>query len=362
VTACDACLRRAFLLARLGGHLDNARARVRELLALPDADLIAAVGGRCRGELATWLAGFRLRDAREGLRARAVEAICGCDERWPPVLRELAAPPAALFMSGGSTVPPLGWGSTTAAIVGTRRPSDYGRDVARSLARSLSVAGVVVISGLAAGIDAAAHTGAVEGSAITIAVVAGGPDSGHPASARSLRRRLTTGGGIVLSELPPGSGVRRWMFPARNRIIAALAGVTVVVEAGERSGSLVTAAIATELGRRVAAVPGRVTTPQAAGPNALLRDGATVVRSAVDVIELLGGPPVIAQAPADAVRPPPQDPRLRALLSAIAGGADTEGRIQAAGFELREALAGVAALELSGHVRRGAGGTVVVLP
>jgi DNA processing protein len=242
-------------------------------------------------------------------------------------------------------------------VVGARRATEYGHEVAGALGRGLGSAGVTVVSGMAIGIDAAAHTGTLDAGGTGIAVVPSSVDRPYPADARRLARAIGRTGAVV-SELPPAVSARRWMFPARNRIIAALAAMTVVVEAAGRSGSLVTARVARDLGRIVGAVPGRVTTSQAEGPNALISQGATVVRSTIDVLEALYGGGGGIELP---VRAPPP-PEQRELLAAIAGGADTESGLAAAGFRLREVLAGVAALELSGHVRRGGGGRFVVIP
>ena len=173
-------------------------------------------------------------------------------------------------------------------MVGARRASSYGRDVARQLGRDLAAAGLVVVSGLAFGVDACAHRGALE-TGRTVAVLGCGADVAYPAAHRSLWRRVQENG-LVLSELPPGTGAWRWSFPARNRVMAALAGMTVVVEAAERSGSLITADLAADLGRDLGAVPGPVNSRVSAGPNNLLAGGACLVRDAQDVLDAMLGP------------------------------------------------------------------------
>jgi DNA processing protein len=147
---------------------------------------------------------------------------------------------------------------------------------------------VVVVSGLAFGIDGCAHRGALE-AGLTVAVLGCGPDIAYPASHRSLWRQIAEQG-LVLSELPPGTGAWRWTFPARNRIVAGLCGMTVVVEAARRSGSLVTADLAADHGRDVGAVPGPVNSRVSAGPNDLLAAGACLVREARDVLDVVAGP------------------------------------------------------------------------
>ena len=173
-------------------------------------------------------------------------------------------------------------------IVGARRATSYGREVARELGRELAAAGMIVVSGLAFGIDGCAHRGALDAGR-TIAVLGCGPDVAYPASHRTLWRRICETG-LVISEFPPGATPWRWTFPARNRIMAALAGMTVVVEAATRSGSLITTDLAADLGRDLGAVPGPVTSRASAGPNGLLASGAHVIRDAQDVLDAMLGP------------------------------------------------------------------------
>jgi DNA processing protein len=239
------------------------------------------------------------------------------------------------------------------ALVGARRASPYGLEVARTLARDLAVAGVAVVSGMALGIDAAAHAGALEAGGPTVAVLPGGADVAYPASKRGMHREVVAHGAAV-SELPPQVRPRRWCFPARNRLIAALAQLTVVVEAGERSGSLITARCARDLGRDVGAVPGRVTSPLSAETNALLRDGAHVVAGAQDVLDLLfgaGARRAVAPDPAAGL-----EPRLRQTLDAVRAGCDTLPALAAAGEDPDAAMVALAELELLGLLRRGASG------
>jgi DNA processing protein len=349
--ACDGCVARSWLIGRLAAHLDKVRSRIEQVLALSDDDLIAAVGGREKARLRTEfdtvdLDGVRLRGRSVGL-----DAVCGCDPAYPPALRALAAPPATLYVAGGlDRLLGLVAGDSV-AIVGSRRASPYGLDVARGLGRGLAVSGITVVSGMAFGIDSAAHIGALEAGGPTVAVLPASADRAYPPAERALHRRIAAEGAVV-SELGPGADVWRWMFPARNRIIAALATMTVVVEAGERSGALVTYRLARGIGRPVGAVPGRVTTPQAAGPNGLLAAGACVVRGPQDVLDHLFGAGV--RTVAEPRRRPP--PELRPLLAAIAEGRETAAALAMAGFEPDAGLAALAALELEGFVRRGAGG------
>jgi DNA processing protein len=349
--ACDRCLARSWLLSRLAAHLEPVRARVGALLPLPDDDLIAAVGGGHQAAVNRERAELDLGGLRARIDAGSLDAICRHDARYPSALRELENPPATLFIAGGLERLLTLVASDSVALVGSRRASDYGRQLAGGLGRGLAAAGVTVISGLALGIDAAAHAGALEGGGATVAVLPGSAERPYPASKSALYRRLIhTGAGV--SELPPGTRVWRWMFPARNRIIAGLAAMTVVVEAASGSGALLTAACARELGRPIGAVPGRVTQSEAAGPNELLTRGAAVIRGADDVLDQLFG----AGCWTASTRRPDPAPELRPLLAALAEGHDTGTALARAGLSADAGLAALAALELSGHVRREPGG------
>ena len=230
-------------------------------------------------------------------------------------------------------------------VVGSRRATSYGREIARDLGRELASTGIVVVSGLAFGIDACAHRGALEAGR-TIAVLGCGPDVAYPAAHRSLWRRIGETD-LVISELPPGAAPWRWTFPARNRIMAALAGMTVVVEAAARSGSLITADLAAELGRDLGAVPGPVNSRASAGPNNLLAGGACLVRDAQDVLDALLGP---GARRLDRTGPS-LDPALAAALTAIESGASTCDAV-ASSLDLPgpEAAAALARLELLGYL------------
>ena len=288
MTACDPCLRRAWLLGELSAHHERTgggrgRTRLRDVLALDDDELIEAVGGQAAGGVRARHAAFDARAARSAAANAGLTTLCRHDEAYPAGLRTGAGAPAALYVAGRLDLFDEG---PAVAIVGSRRASPDGLEVARMLGRGLAAAGVTVVSGMAMGIDAAAHTGALEGGGRTIAVLATGADVAYPTVKRGLHRRLCAEQ-CVVSEMPPGARPFRWAFPARNRIIAGLTGLTVVVEAAERSGSLITSDFATDLGREVAAVPGSVLNPRARGTNALLRDGAIVVRDAQDVLDAL---------------------------------------------------------------------------
>lgn len=282
-----------------------------------------------------------------------VDAACRHSESYPPALRDLHDPPHVLYATDRSYL--LERPEPAAAVIGSRRSSEYGRTVAHRLGRGLGAAGVPVVSGLALGIDAIAHSGCLDGCGRTIAVLACGVDVPYPRTNRALYERIRREGTIV-SELPPGARPARHLFPARNRIMAALSHVTVVVEAAERSGTLITADFAADIGRQIAAVPGRVTSAAAAGTNALIRDGAALVTGPQDVLDLLYG--VGARAvPAAPERP--LDERARAVLEALSRGEGVGEMAAALGVGAGVVRAALARLERSGLVRRTASGTYV---
>jgi DNA processing protein len=190
-------------------------------------------------------------------------------------------------------------------------------------------------------------------------VLGAGAERPYPASKRQLYNGVVAAGAVV-SEMPPGTRVWKWGFPARNRIIAGLSSVTVVVEANDRSGSLITATMAGELGREVAAVPGRVTAPLSAGTNALIADGARLVRGAQDVLDLLFGAGAV-RAPGPAAQLTALAPDLRRVHAAVANGHDTLAALTALDLPLADALRAVGELELRGLLHRAAGGRYEVV-
>lgn len=334
LAACDACLRRAWLLARLSGHLEPVRNRVGELLALDDDELIAAVAGRQEPAVRRDLGCFDASDAARTAIASGTPPVCRCATEYPAQLRDLGAPPAVLFVTGDVLRLRELAGTAMVAIVGSRRGSSYGLEIANGLARGLGRAGVPIVSGMALGIDCAAHDGALSVDAPTIAVLPGPASEPYPPGRRATHRAITRCG-VAVSEVPPGTPVRRWSFPARNRVIAALAAMTVIVEAGARSGALLTAAIGSELGRMIGAVPGRVGNPLADGPNDLLAAGARIIRGPQDVLDALYG----VDAPRLVVdRRPPLTPRLRALADAIAAGGSLPGIFTSEGLSPERVL------------------------
>ena len=361
--ACGACLRRTWLLARLGGRIEVARheqRRLPEVLALRDHDLVGAVGDGERDGVLAERDAFDADEAAARVVAAGLTALCRHDPRYPPRLLHARDAPAVLHVLGDpARLEALADDEQrSVAIVGMRRATAYGLEMARALGRDLATAGVPVVSGMALGIDSAAHAGVLDAGGFTVSVLGGGADVPYPARKARLHAEIARTG-LVLSEMPPGFRAFRWSFPARNRVIAGLTDLTVVVEAAERSGSLITAELAEKLGRDVAAVPGPVTAPGSAGPHALLRDGATLVRGAQDVLDALfgvGGLPALRRAPGDAL-----DPRLAGLLAAIREGRDTINALAADDPAIAEAvLVGLTELELRELVRRESGGRYVV--
>jgi DNA processing protein len=223
---------------------------------------------------------FRARLEEQGIRwlARSSPA-------FPPLLASIHDPPPGLFVRGEAEEEVLS--RPAVSIVGARACSSYGADVARALGRELAAAGLVVVSGLARGIDGEVHRGALEAGGITFAVLGCGIDRDYPAAHSQLAARIRSTG-LMVSEYAPGVEPAPWRFPARNRIIAGLSQVTVVVEARERSGALITADLALEEGREVFAVPGEITSSLSAGTNELLRLGAAPLTAARDVLERFG--------------------------------------------------------------------------
>jgi DNA processing protein len=355
VHVCPGCLRRTWLIGRLGAYIEYQRHRrpgtLTLLLALGDEELMHSVNAR--SDVAGEYAAFAVEPAQASIAAAGLTAFCRHDERYPAALRDLPDPPAIVHVAGHvELLHAMGDPNRPAvAVVGARRASDYGLETARAIGRGLAAADVPVVSGLALGVDSAAHAGAVEAGGPTVAVLAGGADRPYPASKRRLYEAVRRHG-CVLAEMPPGFAGYRWCFPARNRIIAALAGLTVVVEARERSGSLITAELARDIGRDVAAVPGRVSSPLAAGTNALLKDGAAVVRGPEDALDLACG--VGAWHERDRREQVPG--HLRALMAALSEGRETLDALADAGLGIEESMAGLAELQLLGHVRRAVGG------
>jgi DNA processing protein len=281
---------------------------------------------------------------------------------YPPLLAELADPPPVLVMAGDAA---LG-ARPVVAMVGARNASAAGRGLALEMAEALGAAGWVVASGMARGIDAEAHCGAL--STGTIGCVAGGVDIAYPPEHEALQAAVAERG-LLVSELPPGTEPQARHFPRRNRLIAGVARGVVVIEAAHGSGSLITARIAGEAGREVMAVPGHPRDPRSTGGNGLIRQGATLVEQAADVLAVLNPFAVIERQAPPARRAAPARPVPAARVPAAAGQGDLLELLSVSGIALDEVVrasglpvaavqAMLSDLEIEGQVVRLAGGRV----
>lgn len=284
------------------------------------------------------------RRALDDLARSGGRAIVAADADYPPRLRDLCDAPPVVYVRGhidslfGRTV----------AIVGSRAATTYGRSVASSMSAEFGAFGACVVSGLARGIDAAAHTGALDSGTRTAAVIGSGLVKLYPPYHELLADQIVAGGGAILSEFPPLLSARAHQFPMRNRIVAALAQATIVVEAGNRSGALITARLADEIGRAVFALPGDVGRATSAGTNGLIKDGVPLVTSASDAARLLGW---AIEAPS-CTEDDPVDPLLALLYRA----ADVDELSARSGLDAASLLARLTLLEVRGLVQRLPGG------
>lgn len=323
-------------------------------MAVFAAETSEHVVARPRGErFAAFVRRFDERAYLDRLRERGLRWLARSDAAFPPLLRAIHDPPAGLFVRGNGDLGLLA--RAAVAVVGARSCSAYGAQVARRCGRELSSAGLVVVSGLARGVDGEAHRGALEGGGPTVAVLGCGVDRDYPASHRELACRIAEQG-LIVSEYAPGVEPAPWRFPARNRIIAGLAAATVVVEAREASGALITADFALDEGREVFAVPGEITSALSAGTNSLLRLGATPLTSPDDVLEALGISPRREAAPVVG------DSAAKVLAQLRDGAAGADELARATGLDAATLAAALAELELAGlaaeadGVYRAAGG------
>jgi DNA processing protein len=312
-----------------------------------------ALASRVGDELAGAITGFADAEAMARQRAAAEQAgarlLTLADAEYPATLKNVALPPPFLFLRGDLQRDD----GLAMAIVGSRKPTAYGLRTAERLARDLAARGVTVVSGLARGVDTAAHRGAMGAGGRTLAVLGSGVDVVYPPENRPLAREVA-GAGAILSQFPMGTPPLPQHFPIRNRVIAALGVGTVVVEAAEKSGALITARFAGELGREVYAVPGNVSSPASEGANRLIQDGAKLVRDWQDVVtewpavwrRALREVPAAAPRP----RPGPGEGRLLPLLGDDPVAIDHV--IEQSGLPAGEVAASLMALELQGLVRQ----------
>jgi len=350
-------------LRALLGHAGGAEAAWHLVRAgrLDDVDLRAGTG---HAELARHLrAAARSIDPAAVLqqhRSAGVSVLLPGDAGWPAAFDVDPEPPEVLFARGDVAL----LHESAVAVVGTRRCTAAGAAVAGRLGADLTAAGVHVVSGLALGIDGAAHRAALDAGGRPIGVVGSGLDRVYPARHRQLWADVAAAG-VLLSEAPLGRPPERWRFPARNRLIAAVAQVVVVVESRRRGGSISTVDAALERGRTVLAVPGSVLAEQAAGTNQLLADGAGVARDAADVLATLGVhvPAGGRPHPTSGGLPSGEAPAVRAVAAVLGPApARVEAIATAAGATLAETITALARLEAAGFARRGGGGYEQVVP
>lgn len=352
--ACEACLLHSVLRGETLTMLEHdsfGRAEAAEILRLePDAMLGAL---RKRQPDVARIISVRTEDLLAAAeRDFGLWTLCGHEPEYPTRLRELPDPPPVIY-GVGSLERFVDLGSDGVAIVGARRASAYGREVAYSLGNDASAAGMTVVSGMALGIDGAAHRGALQGGDRTIAVLAGSPEIPYPRSHRLLHEQIVERG-CVISESPPGSVSRKWAFVARNRVIAAMARMTVFVEGGDSSGAKHTVRFAADLGCSVGAVPGPVTSPMSRAPNELLMRGeAALVRDFADVSRELRQD--IGDLPAELFDLDSIETRV---LELIGEGERTPRALIARleGADGREVSRALGRLEMLGRIERGPGG------
>ncbi len=271
------------------------------------------------------------------------------NSQYPALLREgLTSPPSLLLVRGELPKGPM------VAIVGSRRPTTYGKEVTYKLARDLAAGGVVVVSGLALGVDAIAHRAAIDGGGQTVAILGNGIDEIYPRSNDQLGREILRGNGAIISEYRPGTPPLKQHFPARNRIIAGMSLGTIITEANQDSGSGITAKQALEFNRVVMAVPGNITSLRSAGPNNLLRNGAIPITSAVDVREALGLDNTLPQIERSLIGLSQREKLIMKLL--LKGIRDEQLLVEASGLHASEFAQTISLMEISGRARNlGAG-------
>jgi DNA processing protein len=319
------------------------------------ACLAAVLRGRAGSEADRAFAStIRPEDVDARLQAADGRLVRIHDPEYPRQLLDLFDPPAGLFVRGRA----LDASRAPVAIVGARNCSPSGADTAAMLGRALAVHGATVVSGGARGIDGAAHRGSADAGGMTVAVLGCGIDVAYPSQNRRLFDSILENGSIV-SEYPPGTPAEPFRFPARNRIVAALSGAVVVVEGATGSGSMITAEQALDLGRDVFAVPGAINSELAQVPLALLREGATLIRSADDLVSDLGLTPIVPAS----VGPPIGNPVAglplaggeSAVWEALSAPAAADHLARVSGLGLHEVVSALVGLELRGLVRQTAG-------
>lgn len=294
-------------------------------------------------------AAAKARTATAAAALRRLTVLTPVDGRYPPQLAQIPDPPLALWVDGlaDTCLTPC------VAIVGSRHATAAGLAIARTLARELAAAGLTVVSGLARGIDGAAHRGALEGAGRTVAVLGSGVDVVYPREHAPLAEAIRTAGAVI-SEFPPGTRPLAPHFPLRNRIISGLARAVVVIEASDKSGSLITARAALEQGRDVLAVPGNVSGGRYTGGHALIKDGARLVETVDDILDEIRWPRQANAATTVEGNSRPLSKLLRFIGESSGVGLDE--LVSRSGRPVADVLAELSALEVAGTIRRMAGG------
>jgi DNA processing protein len=359
-------LDRALALARAPGlHVDHLRAAQAqaEPLRLPGTGAAALLARGLPAAAAAWLAApdRQLVSAdRSWLESSGATLILCNSERYPPLLAEIPTAPVALYVLGEAGV----LASVQLAIVGSRSPTVSGRRTARDFAQHLAAAGLTITSGLAVGIDAAAHEGALAAPGRTVAVLGCGLEQIYPAEHRPLARAIIAQGGALVGEFPPGTPPRRENFPQRNRLISGLSLGTLVVEAARHSGSLITARLATAQGREVFAIPGSIHNPLSRGCHELIRQGAKLVETSADVLSELKIPyekqhlaDSTSGSGTSAAAPPELDKDYEILLDALGfEPASIDTLVERTGLASSNLASMLLILELEGRVGLHSGG------
>ncbi len=289
----------------------------------------------------------------ERIQGKGVTPLFRGDAAYPPLLDCIDDPPYVLYAMGDTSA----LSRPAVAVVGTRYPSAYGRDMARTLAGDLCEAGLCIVSGMARGVDGSAHEGALAAGGPTVAVLGSGVNVPYPFDHLGLYRRIIDGGGTVVSEYPMDAAPQTYHFPHRNRVISGLAHGVVFVEGQRKSGGMITVDAALNQGREVFAVPGCVGQPGSEGPHAIIRSGATLVTCAAEVLEGLGLSPAPEPAFLPTDEPPPGDSQAqRAIHSALLREAlGMEGLCRATGLMPDALLAELSVMEIMGQIRRESG-------
>ena len=280
-----------------------------------------------------------------------IQHIYNKDNAYPILLRGIASPPKSLYAIG--EIPDL----PMIAIVGTRKPTDYGRQISYQLSSQLAKAGFCVVSGMALGVDAIVHKAAIEAGGKTIAVLGSGLDKPYPISNHGIYKEIASGAGAVISEYPLGTQAYKQNFPARNRIIAGLSLATIVTEADAKSGSLITANFALQANRTVMAVPGNISSPRSAGPNNLIKNGAQLITNIADVLAILG-----LQLPSMVTAKPRADSREEArIMEQLADRSlTTEQLIDLTEIDAINIASIISLMEITGKIRNlGAGSWIL---